>query len=150
MGDFQKVETDELLKLLFMESNLEHFMSNGATDSMFPAFSDYISSLSQNRDDTPAKIIARADLDKSFGYQLFSGKRNPSRDSVIKLAFGFEADYDLAQNLLKIARKSLLHPKVKRDVVIIFCLQHQYSVAETNLTLDRYNLPLLGEDTRYE
>lgn len=150
MGDLQKIDTDELLKLLFMESNLEHFMNKDMTDSLLPSFSDYVTELCQSSGETPGKVIAGSNLDKSFGYQLFSGKRNPSRDSVIQLAFGFGADYDLAQQLLKIGRKSLLHPKVKRDVVIIFSLQHKYSVTEANLLLDEYSLPLLGEGNRHE
>ena len=138
-------ETDELLRLLFMESSLEHFMKKDTSDLLFPSFSEYITALCREREETPSRVIRRANLDKSFGHQVFSGKRNPSRDSILQLAFGFEADYNLAQEMLKIGRKSLLHPKVKRDMVLIFCLQHRYSIVDTQMELENYGLPLLGK-----
>ena len=150
MGEINKPDTDGLLKLLFMESNLDHFMKSDTTELLLPPFSEYITALSEKRQEVPERIINRAGLDRSYGHQLFSGRRNPSRDSVLQLAFGFEADYELAQEMLKTARKSYLHPRVKRDMIIIFCLQHHYSVSDTQIALDKYDLPLLGGGNRYE
>ncbi len=140
----REVDTDELLRLLFMESSLDNFMTRDNSDILFPAFPDYIKSLSDKRGEPPAKIISRANLDKSYGHQIFRGIRHPSRDTVLQLAFGFELDFATTQTLLKIARHTLLHPRVKRDMVIIFCLQHHYSIVETQIALDEYDLPLLG------
>ncbi len=142
--------TEELLKLLFMESSLEHLMKRDTGSVQLPSFSDHISALCRSRGEVPEKVIKRADIEKSFGHQLFSGRRNPSRDTVLQLAFGFEMDYEAAQELLKIARKSLLHPKVKRDMVIVYCLQHRYSLVDCQLALQEYGLPLLGEGKRNE
>ncbi len=142
--------SDELLQLLFMESSLEHIMRQDTGDLLLPSFADYITALSQKRREAPERIINRANLDKSYGHQLFSGRRNPSRDTVLQLAFGFEMDYEATQELLKIARKSLLHPKVKRDMVLVFCLHHHYSVIDCQLALQQYQLPLLGEGNRNE
>ena len=140
----REVDTDELLRLLFMESSLDNFMTRDNSDILFPSFPDYINSLSDKRGEPPAKIISRANLDKSYGHQIFRGIRHPSRDTVLQLAFGFELDFVRTQTLLKIARHTLLHPRVKRDMVIIFCLQHHYSIVETQIALDEYDLPLLG------
>lgn len=145
-----EIKTDELLRLLFMESSLEHLMTKDASGLSFPRFSDYITALCRQRDEVPERVINRANIEKSYGHQLFNGRRNPSRDTVLLLAFGFEMDYEAAQELLKIARKSLLHPKVKRDMVLVFCLQHHYSVVDCQLALQEYHLPLLGEGNRNE
>ena len=138
------MNSEELLRLLFMESSLEHLMTMDTGEVGMPTFAEYITQLAKSMGEAPERVINRADLDKSYGHQLFRGIRNPSRDTVLMLAFGFKADYARAQTLLKIARKSPLHPRVKRDMVIIFCLHHGYSIVETQLALSDYGLPLLG------
>ena len=150
MSEEQKISTDELLRLLFMESNLEHLMTGNASDSSLPSFSDYITALCKKRDEPPERVINRANIEKSYGHQLFNGRRSPSRDTVLQLAFGFEMNYEATQELLKIARKSLLYPKVKRDMVLVFCLHHHYTVVDCQAALQEYGLPLLGEGNRSE
>ena len=142
--------TEELLRLLFMESSLEHLMKRDTDSVQLPAFSDYISALCRSRGEFPERVIKRADVEKSYGHQLFNGRRRPSRDTVLQLAFGFEMDYEAAQELLKIARKSPLHPKVKRDMVVVYCLQHRFSLVDCQLALQEYGLPLLWEGNRNE
>lgn len=144
MTDKRKRDTGELLELLFKEWNLSHFLSEYEEDLRLPSFYEYITALSKKRNEPPSRIICRANIEKSFGYQLFCGKRNPSRDTVLQLAFGFEADIEQAQLLLKTARKSPLYPRVKRDSVIIYCLHHHISVIETQIILDDLKLPTLG------
>ncbi len=145
-----KLSTEELLKLLFMESSLDQLLARGSTSFGFPGFADYITALCRQKEEAAERVIRRADIEKSFGHQLFSGRRSPSRDTVLQLAFGFEMDYEAAQELLKIARKSLLHPRVKRDMVIVFCLQHHLSIVDCQIYLEKYGLPLLGEGNRNE
>jgi hypothetical protein len=70
--------------------------------------------------------------------------RNPSRDTVLQLAFGFEMDTDETQQLLKIAGVTALHPRVKRDAVIAYCLHNRKSVMEVQRLLFDNNLPLMG------
>ena len=57
-------------------------------------------------------------------------------------------DYDETQDLLKIARKSPLYPKVKRDAVIIFALTRGLGIMDIQATLDELFLPLLGKEER--
>ena len=150
MHDEQIINTDELLRLLFMESNLEHLMSRNASNQSLPSFPEYITALCKKRDEPPERVINWANIEKSYGHQLFNGRRSPSRDTVLQLAFGFEMDYEAAQELLKIARKSLLYPKVKRDMVLIFCLHRNYTIVECQVALQQYGLPILGEGNRNE
>ncbi len=150
MSDDRKLTTEELLKLLYMESSLDRLMNKGSTSFSFPSFPAYITALCRQRQEAPERIIKRANIEKSYGHQIFSGRRNPSRDTVLQLAFGFDMDYEQTQELLKIARKSPLHPRVKRDMVIVFCLQHRYSIVECQIYLEEYGLPLLGEGGRYD
>ena len=64
---------------------------------------------------------------------------------MLQLAFGLEMDAEETQQLLKIARATALHPRVKRDAVIAFCLQHHYSLIDTQQILYNNNLPMIGD-----
>ena len=81
---------------------------------------------------------------RTYGHQLFSGKRKPSRDKVIQFAFGFGLDVEETQQLLKIAQKPSLYPKLKRDAAIIYCLSRNIEIAEVQNVLTGFELPILG------
>ena len=144
MADEERVSTDELLQMLFKERSLERFLQRNESTYLITDFSGYISSWCREHHEVPEQVIRRANLEKSFGHQLFSGKRKPSRDTVIQLAFAMDADVAKTQEMLKIARKSLLYPRIKRDTVIIYCLHNRISLLDTEIILEDLDLPVLG------
>ena len=144
MQDKDRINTDELLALLFKERNLEHFLRRNESAYLTVSFCDYLNTWCRKHQEVPEQVIRRADLEKSYGHQLFGGKRNPSRDTVLKLAFAMRQDLVEAQEMLRIARKSPLYPRFKRDTVIIYCLHNHISLTETQIILQDLALPLLG------
>lgn len=140
----KQIRTSSLFHLLFKTSDIEKFMKKNADEMLLPSFSDYISALSANRSEVPERIIKRANIERSFGHQIFKGTKKPSRDTVLQLAFGFEAGVDAAQELLKHAGFSTLYPRVKRDAAIIYCLQKHFTIVETQNVLHDLKLPLIG------
>lgn len=144
----KKTRTSTLLNKLFKTSNLEGFIERNAADMETPLFHIYISELCQTMGQVPERIIKLASIERTYGHQLFNGTRKPSRDKVIQLAFGFGLGVDDAQRLLKIAQKSLLYPKIKRDAVILYCLNNQKSIIETQSVLETLELILLGGEER--
>ena len=144
MAEETRVTTDELLKLLFKERSLDDFLQRNESAYLNTTFADYLSAWCKRNQEVPEQLIRRANLEKSFGHQLFSGKRNPSRDTVIKLAFAMRADVAQTQEMLKIARKSTLYPRIKRDTVIIYCLHNRVSLVDTQIILQDLELPILG------
>ena len=144
MPDDNRISTDELLTLLFKERNLEHFLQRNESAYLTASFSEYLNQWCRRHLDVPEQVIRRANLEKSYGHQLFSGKRNPSRDTVLQLAFAMEADLPQAQEMLRIARRSLLYPRIKRDAVLIYCLHNRISLLDAQIILQDLALPLLG------
>ncbi len=144
MSDKKRISTDELLALLFKERNLEHFLQRNESVYLMTSFSDYLNNWCKKHLEVPEQVIRRANLEKSYGHQLFRGKRNPSRDTVLQLAFAMQADLAEAQEMLKIARRSPLYPRIKRDTVIIYCLHNHVSLVDTQIILQDLELPLLG------
>ncbi|MCE5234717.1 MAG: hypothetical protein LLF87_01505 [Eubacteriales bacterium] len=136
--------TSALWEQLFKASSVEHFLGQNEGDIGLLPFSEYIGELCKQRGEAPERVIKRANIERSFGHSIFRGDRNPSRDTVLQLAFGFGADMDLAQALLKHAGHSPLYPRVPRDVVVGYCLFHGTSFLETQRILMELGLPLVG------
>ena len=139
-----QVTTKELWAKLFQTPTVGGFLSENEASCAVPAFSDYISGLCKVKGIKPEQVLKKAGIEKSFGHRLFSGTRNPSRDTVLMLAFGFGLTTDETQQLLKVARMAPLHPRVKRDAVIAWCLHYRKSLVETQQILSDCGLPLLG------
>lgn len=145
-----QIQTGTLFRLLFKTSNIKEFMEQNTGEMCLPSFSEYISGLCADRGEVPERIINRANIERSFGHQLFKGTKKPSRDTVLQLAFGFEADVDMAQELLKHAGMCALYPRVKRDAAIVYCLHHRFTIVETQNVLHDMKLPLIGGGRQHE
>ena len=140
----KKISTSELWAKLFRSASVERYLAGSVDMQELPLFSEYISMLAEERNEKAEAVIRRGEIESSFGHKLFSGTRNPSRDTVLQLAFGFELNADETQQLLKVARATALHPRVKRDAVIAYCLQYHRTFMETQQLLYDNHLPLIG------
>jgi len=118
----KEISTYELWAKLFNAEGIDGFLNEQTNE--LPAVSTYLSGLCKARGEKPEQVIQRSDLESSFGHRLFSGSRKPSRDSALKLAFGFSLTIDETQQFLKVARVTALHPKVRRDAIIAWCLHN--------------------------
>ena len=77
-----------------------------------------------------AEVIKKAQIDRTYGHQLFNGTRVPSRDKLLQLSIGMELDLKETQQLLKTAGKSILYAKIKRDAAMIYGITHHMDVME--------------------
>lgn len=136
--------TSVLLRRLFSTSNIEKFIRNNASEISTPVFHEYISTLCRDQGLVPEQVIKQSAIERTYGHQLFNGTRKPSRDKVIQLAFGFKMIVEDCQKLLQIGQKSLLYPRIKRDAAILYCINHQKDIYETQSVLEILGLTLLG------
>lgn len=146
----EEYPTELLLKRLFKTSSISGFINRYGEHMVSVPLSEYISQLCSAKGTVAERVIIKSGIARTYGHQLFSGTRKPSRDKAIQLAFGFEMTYDETQELLRVARKSLLYPKIERDAAIIFALNKRLTVAETQAMLRDMKLPTLGEDVKDE
>jgi len=141
-----RISTSTLLQRLFKTTSLERVINRFDDAELdVPLFHEYICNLCTEKGIVPEQIIKNADIERTFGHKFFNGTRNPSRDRVIQLAFGFCMDYDETQKLLIIAKRGALYAKVKRDAVIIYALKRGLDVFAVQATLYELSMPLLGE-----
>ncbi len=139
-------QTSTLLRRIFKANNLNSFMDENERELSMSSFTEHIEKLCEERSIIRREVIERAGIERSFGYQLFRGARKPSRDNVIRLAFGFGLDVEETQSLLKTAGKATLYPRIKRDAIILFCLSHKQTILEVQDSLHSHGLTLLGSE----
>lgn len=142
----KSLTTGTLMRRLFRTSSFEKFKEKNSDAFGLPAFHEYITELCMEKGEVREHVIKRSGLDRVYGHQIFTGRYVPSRDKVIQLAFGFSLDVKGAQELLRIARKPELYPKVERDAAILFSLSHHMEFDEVQELLIELRLPLLGGD----
>ena len=118
------VGTSTLLRRVFKATNLRSFMDENRQSMNMPVLSDYLETLCRERGLVREHVIKNAGIERSFGHQLFRGVRKPSRDNILRLAFGFGLNVEETQALLRAARKTPLYPRLMRDAVIINGLAH--------------------------
>ncbi|RRF89477.1 MAG: XRE family transcriptional regulator [Coriobacteriaceae bacterium] len=132
--------TEELLARLLASATPQEYLEQTQVGERDLAA--YLRTLLGQKGLTRADVLRASGVNPSFGYQVFQGVRGPSRDTAIALALGFGCDLRETQRLLRRAGHSELYCKVRRDAVIIFCLEHGYTRFECDDELFR-----LGEKT---
>jgi len=145
-----KMDTRELLQKLFNTTSVKRFIKRHGGDMLDAPFYTYLKEQCTKRGVSPAQVIVKSGIERTFGHHIFSGRKNPSRDKVLQLAFGFEMNYEETQELLKIARKSNLYPKIMRDAVVIQGLERKLGFNVVQAALAELALPLIGKEGRYE
>lgn len=91
-----------------------------------------------------ADIINKADIGYSFFYDILKGKKHPSRDTLIKILLVLSCDLDVFQEALRLYGWAALYPKIKRDSIIIYAINHNFSLYQTEELLKNNNEKVLN------
>ncbi len=71
-------------------------------------------------------------LGRAYVYRIFAGQKIPSRDKLIALAFGMRLSDEEAQKMLKLSGNRELYARDGRDALILFALQRNMTIIDTN------------------
>lgn len=127
-----KKPTDSLLKALMTSDTLENYFKSNKDYLIDCSLPDHLNALLEEKELTKAAVIKNAELNEIYGYQIFSGKRKPSRDKLVMLCIGMALGLEETQQVLKLAGYAFLYPKKHRDCILIYGLQHGLSIYEIN------------------
>ncbi|MCL1987426.1 MAG: XRE family transcriptional regulator [Firmicutes bacterium] len=136
--------TLKLSKVLKSDQNIVEILKENETEINSPTLKDYLSELLKHKNLQRKTVIRKAQLDINYANQLFNGRRtNPGRNQVLALAFAFSLNKEETDRLLRIAGKGALHPKNRRDAVIIHALENEKGVDGVNSILDSLKYDVL-------
>lgn len=132
--------TEELLcELLSASSPIAYTEAHAITHR---SLVEYLNQLLVQKGLKRVDVVHAAGINDTFGYQIFVGQRNPSRDKILQLAFALGCTLLETNRLLKAARLSELYCKDRRDAIIIFCIDRGLSLTQADEELYRF-----GEQT---
>ena len=138
-----KKPTNELMDALTRNSSIDGYLNKEKEFLIDMSVSEMLGFLLQEKNLQKSPVIKKAQLNEIYGYQILAGKRMPSRDKLIALAFGMELSLEETQQLLKYAGFSPLYPKSDRDSIIIWSLLHHLDVIRTNECLFDHSVATL-------
>lgn len=132
--------TEQVLQELVEAPTLDAFIEGH--DFPDETLSELLGHMLEKKNLKRSRVVRMADLNETFGYQIFTGARNPSRDKVLQIAFAMALTLRETNRALRAAGASSLNPKCRRDAIIIFCIDRGCSLQKVNEELYR-----LGEET---
>ena len=121
--------TEELLNELLDAPSIEGYIKEH--DFTAPSLSGYLKQLLEEKGLERSRVVRMADLNETFGYQIFTGARHPSRNKVLQIAFAMALTLKETNRALTAA-----------DAIIIFCIDRGCSLQKVNEELYRF-----GEET---
>ena len=129
----------------FKSGSPKEFIDNNHNDLISEALSTHLTALLKEKGKTKAQVIKASELNDIYCYQIFSGKRFPSRDTLLSICIGMQLNVDETQQLLLFAGFAPLYVKNIRDSIILFGINHQYTIYEINESLYSNNENTLGQ-----
>lgn len=128
--------TEELLDELLEAPSIDGFLEGHECVSR--TLASYLNELLEAKRLKRSQVVRMANLNETFGYQIFTGARNPSRDKVLQIAFAMALTLRETNRALEAAGVSSLYSKDRRDAIIIFCLDRGCSLQKVNEELYRF------------
>ncbi|MEA4914281.1 MAG: hypothetical protein VB061_06905 [Christensenella sp.] len=141
--NFIDYSTEELMDFIQSSRSLDTFLEGAGKNLANIRTCDYLNQLLAEHNLTKQSVIELANLERSTGYLVFSGQRNPKRDSLLRIAIAMQLTLSQTQRLLKIAQRGELYPKNRRDATIIYGIHHRLDLVDIEILLDEIGEKLL-------
>lgn len=106
--------------------------------------SEYILEICSTKGLSKSEIIKNADIYRTYGYEILNGEKVPSRDKFLQICIGNGFTLEETNRGLSIGKLGILYAKDPRDSIIIYALNNNLNLIDTNIILDEHNFKLLG------
>lgn len=136
--------TEDLLEELLNSADPVDFASKHELSERH--LSDYLQQLLDEKALRRPEVIRNAQIGETYGYYIFTGQRHPKRDFVIRIALAMECTLTETNRMLQAAGLSRLYSKSRRDVIIIFGIEHGQSLQQIDEQLYRFGEATLQSD----
>ena len=135
--------SDASLKNLLGAASIGSFLAGNQENMLTMNLSEYLMTLLRQKKLKRADVIRDSHLEHAYVYQIFDGKKKPSRDKLIAIAFGLHLDVEETQRMLRLGGCSELYARIGRDAVILFAVSRGMSIGAADELLDANGFPTL-------
>ena len=84
--------TDELINEISSSGNILDYFAENREEMQLDSLPVYLEAWLKKKGCSKADVVRKSNLNKAYVYQIFLGKKYPSRDKVIAIAFGLGLD----------------------------------------------------------
>ena len=113
-------DTNNLQQELMETATLDQFLSENQNNFNRDSICELLNRVFQKRRISKATLAKQSGMSEVYLHQVFSGRRNPSRNRLLCLCFGLNASLEETQELLKRCGFAQLYPKDRRDAIILY------------------------------
>lgn len=127
--------TGELLQILtstHSQKELDAYLETHTKPDVSLDFAGCFQHFLKIHDLKKSDIIRAAQLDRTYGYQILSGARQPGRDKILALCIAAGLTLRETQRCLECAGEGILYARSLRDAVIIYGIEHHMDVLRIN------------------
>ncbi len=135
--------TDELIHEIKTSTDILDYLEKNSAEMQVDSLPEYLKDWLRRKGLSKADVVRRSNLNRAYVYQIFLGRKYPSRDKVIALAFGLGLDSDETQTLLKQAGYRELYPRDPRDALLLYSLSRGETILQANEALYDHNIEVL-------
>ncbi|MCI8530875.1 MAG: helix-turn-helix transcriptional regulator [Lachnospiraceae bacterium] len=140
----QTPSTLELEHELKAASNIEDYFEKHSSHMLLRSLPEHLKMLLDQKGISRADVVRNSLLNRTYVYQIFDGRRMPSRNKLIAIAFGMRLSVEETQAMLKLSGYRNLYAKDERDAILLFSLNQKMNVEETNELLYDHSMEILG------
>ena len=98
-----KPTTADVQESLVNAANFKDFLLRNAQNMLAQTLPEYLSLQLKQKHLRRADVVRGSHLDRTYVYQIFSGKKTPSRDKLLAIAFGLHLSDEETQKMLKLS-----------------------------------------------
>lgn len=124
--------TDDLSQELMSQADISTYINNNRSAFSGAGIPELLARLYEKKELSKAALARQAGMSEVYLHQVFSGRRNPSRDRLLSICIGIGATLEETQELLRQAAYARLYPKNKRDAIVSHGILHQKTLSQIN------------------
>ncbi len=133
--NYMHISTAAMSYDLLQAQNIDDYLERNKNHMLSADFSNYLNKLLIEKQISVADVVRGSNLDRTYTYQIFNGRKKASRDHLIAIAFGFGLDLEETQKMLKASGNRELYVRDERDAIIFLAVRDRKTVTELNIDL---------------
>lgn len=123
------MKTDDLMKALSKEDcDIENYLSENDSEFIDENIKAFWDRLIEKSGFSKSNIINRSDFNYRHFYDCTCGRKMPTKDKVIRLSLAMRLSLDECQEALKISGRAPLYPRIRRDSLLIYAVEHHMTI----------------------
>lgn len=124
--------TGDLEEELMSADSIDSYIHDNEDCFFERSITETLEELYERKAVSKALLARQSGMSEVYLHQVFSGRRNPSRDRLLCLCIGLEATLEETQRLLKLSAYAQLYPRSRRDAIIAYGILHHMELHAIN------------------